>query len=105
MLKRYQVLLEDRLADHCKTISEKYDISFSEAIRILLSLQIPKLAAIAHPKCKVKHLDQEMVKTIKAARHKKLQRVNLHRLISEIYFEGRKSIETWTREENGESKE
>ena len=61
MLKRQQVLLDHWTTEHLKGISEKYDISFSEAIRILLALQIPRMVSIAYPKIKHKPLDREMV--------------------------------------------
>lgn len=99
MLERYQVLLSDWLAVHLKNISKKYDISFSEAIRIALSLQIPKLVSIAYPKCKYTVDDKKLVKTIKKASQDESSREELHKLLSDIYFEGRKAVEFWTAEE------
>ena len=104
MLKRYQVLIEDWLGEHFKAISKKYDISFSEAIRIILCLQVPKLAKIAHPKCRTVSLDKEMVKTIKKASKSKIDIVNFHKLLSRIYFEARKTVEIWTKEEERASR-
>ena len=99
MLRRYQVLLADWLGDHFKEISKKYDISFSEAIRIVACLQVPKLAKIAHPKCKFISFDKELVKAIKQASTNRSNSADFHKLLSEIYFEARKALEVWDKEE------
>lgn len=99
MLKRYQILLTEWLADHLKAISEKYDISMSEAVRLVLSLQIPKLISIAYPKYKTAISDKKLVTTIRKARNNQIYTEDLHKLFSNIYFEGRKAIELWEKEE------
>ena len=99
MLKRYQILLTDWLADHLKAISEKYDISISEGVRLMLCLQIPKMVSIAYPKYKVETADRKLVTTIKKAGGDKISREDLHKLLSKIYFEGRKALEFWSKEE------
>jgi hypothetical protein len=38
MLKRFQVLLTDWLAEYAQFVSEEYDVSFSEAVRILMCI-------------------------------------------------------------------
>jgi len=40
VLKRYQVLLSDWLEDYIKFLSDKYDVSTSELIRIQLCIAI-----------------------------------------------------------------
>lgn len=99
MLKRHQILLTDWLEEHLKAISEKYDISMSEAVRLVLSLQIPKLVSIAYPKYKTVIADKKFVAAIKAASNSKMGEENFHKLISQIYFEGRKAVEFWSAEE------
>ena len=99
MLKRYQILLTDWLADHVKGISEKYDISISETVRLLLCLQIPKMISIAYPKHKIEIIDKQLVTTIKKAASNKIKREELYKLMSKIYFESRKSLEFWSAEE------
>ena len=99
MLKRHQVLLTDWLGDHLKMISEKYDISFSEAIRLTLCLQITKLVSTAYPKYKVATFDKELVGVIQKAKVNKTNMENLHKLLSKIYFEARKAMEFWAAEE------
>ncbi len=104
MLKRHQVLLEDWVADHLKAVSEKYDISFSEAIRLMLCLQIPKLVKVAYPKFKIKTPDKELVKIIKAVNADKMEIECLHKVTSKIYFEARKAMELWSVEEKKKAK-
>ena len=43
MLKRYQVLLDDWLADTIKALADKYVISFSELIKVILCLETMQL--------------------------------------------------------------
>jgi len=95
MLKRHQVLPEDWLGDHLTAISKKYDISFSEAIRLVLSLQIPGLVSIAYPKIKTKSLQKELVSCIRKQARNKEVRGEFHILVSHIYFQARKSVESW----------
>lgn len=104
MIKRYQILLNDWLGDHLSTIAKKYDISMSEATRLVLCLQVPKLASIVYSKIKPAALDKKLVTTIKKYNNNKASRMELHKLISDIYFEARKALETWTVEENKRKK-
>ena len=100
MLQRYQVLIGDWLAEHLKTISAKYDISFSEAIRIVLCLQIPKLVKVAYPKFNLANLDDEMVNHIKRTNNSRQDLEEFHKYLSKIYFEAHKAVEFWSTEEN-----
>jgi hypothetical protein len=104
MLKRYQILLTDWLADHLRTISEKYDISISEGVRLMLCLQIPKMVSFAYPKYKIETADRKLVTTIKKAGDNEISREDLYKLMSEIYFEARKALEFWTKEEEKHKK-
>ena len=60
MLKRYQVLLEDFIADYAKYNAEKYDISFSEAIRLALCIQYGNWIAANHPQVKYPFTPQKL---------------------------------------------
>lgn len=94
MLKRQQVLLTDWLVDYIKFISEKYDVSFSEIIRITLCLQLGRLISLIFPKHKFDISEQEFIKILKRAEKRKRTEEEQHRLISRIYFEARKTIES-----------
>ena len=52
MLKRHQVLLTDWLADYMKYIADRYDLSFSEVIRLCLCLHCCDAISDMHPKKK-----------------------------------------------------
>ena len=98
MLKRYQVLLSEWLADHLKRTSEKYDISFSEIIRLALCVNIVKSVSKSFPKCKRKlsPADDVFTKIISNKFEREVNQEKLHQLISKIYFEGRKATECCT---------
>ena len=40
MLKRHQILLNDWLVEYIKNCSDRYDISFSEVIRLTLCVEM-----------------------------------------------------------------
>ena len=100
MLKRNQVLLNDWIVDHVKATAKKYDISFSEVIRLLVCLQACSHITMRYPeyKCKIKssdlmHVINSMNKT------NDLDPEDLHKLFSNIYFESRKAMEFWGNQE------
>jgi hypothetical protein len=89
MLKRFQVLLEDWQADHMKQISETYDLSFSEVIRMSLSLGITGV---------VKSIDPKFATTVGDLKVKeflspKTTEDKRHQMLSKLYFEARKASE------------
>jgi hypothetical protein len=99
VLKRYQVLFTDWLAEHIKFIADKYDISFSEAVRIALCLQVTKLVSTAYPKYKIRDIDKEFVGVIKKKKLNKVKQEQFHKMLSKIYFEARKATEFWKEEQ------
>jgi len=96
MLHRYQVLLTDWQADHIKTLSNKYDVSFSEAIRILLCLQIIEVDSISYPKLKAEVPKHSIASIVKKRNRGTFESEELHKVFSKIYFEARKISEKWT---------
>jgi len=96
MLKRYQVLINDWLVEHLKLVAERYDISFSEVIRVLLCLKILELINMRYPKCKSKIKNSEIANIVnKRANVKDFDTDELHKFLSNVYFETRKAIECW----------
>ena len=93
MLKRYQVLLNDWLADYIKLLSEKYDASFSEVIRLSLCMEYAYTISLRYPeyttKLNHKRVINEMNELIKSERFLEEN----HKIISRTYFEARKAIE------------
>ncbi len=100
MLKRNQVLLNDWLVDIIKSMSKKYDLSFSEVIRIFLCLQIGKVSSYAYPELDFKHAITQTKKIIKKKNSEEpLSMDELRTAISELYFETRKAAELWNEKE------
>jgi hypothetical protein len=93
MLKRSQVLLTDWLEDYVRHISERYDYSFSEIIRLSLCILFCEVLSEVHPKHKIGINVKEVVKAFRRIPHNKIAEEKRHQLISKIYFEARKAIE------------
>ena len=93
MLKRYQVLLNDWLADYIKVLAEEYDASFSEVIRLSLCMEYAYTISIRYPgfKTKLNHKKvlEEMSELIKTDRFEEEH----HKIMSRAYFEARKAVE------------
>jgi hypothetical protein len=105
MLKRTQVLLNDWIVDHVKATSKKYDISFSEVVRLLISIQAALHIQMAYPEYNCKINLSQMADLIKRQNEKKdLDPEDLHKFISQIYFEARKAMEYWANEESKKQK-
>jgi hypothetical protein len=103
MLKRYQIILNDWMGDHYKLVSQKYDVSFSEMVRMALCVDIMNATRIAFPKYKFKIDEKILTKTIKKKDIVGTIGVEeFHKLLSKIYFEARKATELWTKEIQGD---
>jgi hypothetical protein len=100
MLKRNQVLLNDWIVDHAKAIAKKYDISFSEVIRLLVCLQACIHIKMLYPEYNYKIKSSEIAAVISSTDKKGgLDPEDLHKLFSDIYFESRKAMEFWAAQE------
>jgi len=100
MLKRNQVLLNDWLVDIIKAMAEKYDLSFSETIRIFLCIQLGKMITIAYPKHDHSLVCNETEKIVQRKNNgNPVSMEELHTAIFRLYFESRKSAEFWHKEE------
>jgi hypothetical protein len=98
MLKRYQILLDEWLADHLKDLAERYDFSFSEMVRIALCRSILCNAKVKFPKHKVKIDNATLEKLIKSKEIiDTLPSEKVHQITSDIYFEARKVVELWSK--------
>lgn len=96
MYKRYQVLLNDWLADVIKEMAEKYDVSFSEVVRAALCLLLGQAVSAAYPKCTCGLKQKEWEAIIeKRKKNIELGSEEVHRFLSKLYFETRKSLECW----------
>lgn len=106
MLKRYQILLNDWLAEYIRFTGEKFDWSFSETIRLTMCVQILSWASTLYPKqFKPEFTSKELAKKLKKymASPASLEE-SFHSEISRIYFEARKAVEFIIEQENNHKK-
>ncbi|MGD9014842.1 MAG: hypothetical protein PVI33_02310 [Candidatus Omnitrophota bacterium] len=93
MLKRYQVLLNDWLADYIKVLAEKYDASFSEVIRLSLCMEYAHTIPLRYPGYKTKLNPKEIIRKVNKTAKLKQFKEEEHKLMSQVYFEARKAVE------------
>ena len=93
MLKRCQILLTDWLLDYAKFFAEKYDISISESVRIIMCIGIGESMRELYPHYKLKISVKQVVVAIKKIKDAKIKEETLHKLISQTYHEARKAAE------------
>jgi len=93
VLKRYQVLLPDWLEEYIKYLADKYDLSFSEVIRVEICIAIVGTISKLHPEYKFGITPEEILDMIKKAIQENTESDEQHRILSQIYFETRKAIE------------
>jgi len=93
MLKRYQVLLTDWLGEYAQFISQEYDISFSEAVRIIMCVGAIQSIKELYPRHKSNLSVKHIVRDVKKVAIEKLREDLMHQKLSQAYFEARKAIE------------
>lgn len=93
MLKRYQVLLSDWQAEYAKFVAERYDMSFSEVLRMCLSVFAIEAVGLLHPTYKSKFDTRKFVAAAKGLKKESLDAAKMHTYLSQLYFEGRKAVE------------
>lgn len=93
MLKRFQVLLPDWLEEYIHWKVKRYDLSFSELIRLEMCMCI--LARIKHlyPDYHFHITVEEALSSLYDYPEGKLSKDQIHQSISKIYFEARKAVE------------
>jgi len=105
MLKRYQVLLPDWLEDYVKLISDKYDLSFSEVIRTMICNWILTAMPNIYPELKLEISPEDIYEMIKSEAQDNMEREDIHRGLSKIYFETRKAVEYRMAQEKKQKKQ
>ena len=93
MYKRCQVLLSDWQVDFLKHCADKYDFSFSEVIRIMISEATLNVMFSLYPGHKVGIDTKELAKIKKTVNNPNTNSEEVHKLISKLYFESRKATE------------
>jgi len=93
MLKRTQVLLEDWQVDYIKRSADKFDFSFSEVVRILVSEAALSILFSMAPNKKVGITPKKLTAMKKRVLNRNTSSEERHKVISDVYFEARKATE------------
>ena len=93
VLKKYQVLIPEWLEEYIKFLEEKYDLSFSEIIRAEVCFSILNTVNHFFPDYKSSLKPQEILEMMKDKFRNDLEREEIYRILSKIYFETRKAVE------------
>lgn len=104
MLKRYQVLLPDWLEDNIKLFADRYDLSFSEVIRAKICVAILAAMPKVYPEYEPGLTLEEIMNMFIGTNAVKMEREEVHRMLSKIYFEARKAVEYRMAKETGQKK-
>ena len=92
MLVRQQVLLPDWLIEHFKFIADRYNISFSEMIRIGMCMHLGNLFPELFPDYKCDISSEELADTLKSLSENEENREQFEALKSKIFLEARKAV-------------
>jgi len=93
MYKRYQVLLPDWLEDYIKYISKKYNMSFSEILRLELCFSMLSTAAEFFKEHNANISRQDIFVEVEKYSKGLIDKKEFNKFISKIYFETRKAVE------------
>ncbi|HOX54230.1 MAG: hypothetical protein PHI86_00560 [Candidatus Omnitrophica bacterium] len=94
MFSRQQILLQDWQVEYARFLSDSYDVSLSEAVRILNSIAMITVINGLYPtKYKPKITLKRIINHISQMQQGKMELEEFHKMISELYFEARKAVE------------
>jgi hypothetical protein len=93
VLKRYQVLLPGWLEDYHKFLVDRYDLSFSEVLRIALCIEVLTMVPLLYPAYKPELDPKKIADLIQKKIGEEMDQEELYRFMSKIYFEARKAAE------------
>ncbi len=93
MLKKYQVLIPDWLEDYIKYLAERYDLTFSEIIRAEICYAVLSHVTHFYPDFKPTITPNEILGMLRSSPGEDLEKEEMHKVLSKIYFEARKAIE------------
>ncbi|MDD3088869.1 MAG: hypothetical protein PHT95_02860 [Candidatus Omnitrophica bacterium] len=97
MLKRYQVLLNDWLADFVKDMANSHDMSFSECVRLGLCMYYGAMISELYPEYKFEFTAKNVVSRIRKYGNSPMNEEELHKTVSNIYYEARKAMEYYSK--------
>lgn len=101
MYQRYQVLLPDWLEDYVKLISSRYNLSFSEIIRLELSFSILSTVMEFFKDYKPNISKKDIFEEVTKFAENKINKIEFSSTVSKIYFEARKAVEYMMERQSG----
>ena len=93
MQKRYQVLIPEWLEDYIKLGVKKYGLSFSELLRLEICLSVISTMEALYPSYETTFSAKEVFQAVQKYSKGRVDKEEMDKLISKIYFEARKAIE------------
>jgi hypothetical protein len=93
MLKRHQVLLTEWQTEYVKNVAERFDQSFSEALRIFLSGSCLWIIPLLHPEFTRAIKEKELVEMIHRSNNPKTPKETRNKYKSKLHYEARKAVE------------
>lgn len=102
-MKKYQVFIPEWLDDYIKRVAENYDLSISEVLRLELCFGALCTVTSLYPEYKAEISVNDFIENIKRHRKVEIEREDVLRLLSRIYFETRKAIDYRYKKEKSES--
>lgn len=93
MQKRYQVLIPEWLEDYIKLGVKKFGVSFSELLRLEICLSVISTMEALYPAYKTTFSIKEVFQATQRFSKGEMDKEELERFISKVYFEARKAIE------------
>ena len=99
MLKRYQVLLDEWMAAEAKKMAKRYDMSFSEVVRASLCSKYLECVKMMYPKYKPSLDDDTTKKILNCNFSRKVRKQKTNQGLSRLYFETKKAIEYFEKQE------
>jgi len=104
MLKRYQVLLNGWLADFLKHMGDKYDLSFSETLRLAVCQYYLTMIQELYPEKEFEMSIQKNSERVKNYGGTDEDEQEKHEVMSRIYFKCSKALEFYLEKEKEQDK-
>lgn len=100
MSKKFQVVLPSWMEEYLETLAARYDLTISELLRLELSLAFICFVNHFFPEYRGPTIEDLGIPTAKDAPSlEKIDRERMHKILSRIYFEARKSSDYHTKKE------
>jgi len=98
MLRRKQVMISDWLDDSIQYVSNRYDISYSEVIRVSVAYFLGGILAEADPKYKMSVSWKDIAKLVEQSWDVKADLEETRQVIYDIYGEAKKILKNRSEE-------